>query len=136
MQNWTLTNEYSTHHSNNNFFCHHCGQIMCCLCLNYHICWTWVRTTGANFCDITISCWSKTSGIDHPENQFTELYKDEYQENLEKLGKKQLYQEKPRRKLEDLTKTHKNILFLNKNYQKPSLCNNSSQNSLKNINFR
>ena len=57
--------------------------------------------------------------IDHPENQYTELYRPEYLTRHAKMMKKEITQEKHRKYIENNTKTDKNIVFSNRNYEKP-----------------
>lgn len=58
--------------------------------------------------------------VDNPENPFTVLYKEEFNENIRKINKKMAFSARHRAKIEDLTKTNENIAFFNKNYKENS----------------
>ena len=58
--------------------------------------------------------------VDNPENPFTVLYKEEFNENMRKNDRKMASSARHRAEIENLTKTNENIAFFNKNYQENS----------------
>jgi len=72
--------------------------------------------------------------IDNPENPYTILYRDEFNENKAKIDRKEVFSAKHRKELENFTKTSPKIAFFNKNYENIEVLEPQWTRKLKNNN--